>query len=123
MRRKNTVAHERKRSSASRATTLNARSKSSLVPSLPGSKHDAGKPRFDLIPPAALRSVAQVLAHGAEKYGDENWRGVPDARSRYLAAAYRHLNAWHRGEITDEDSGQPHLAHAICCALFLLEQP
>jgi hypothetical protein len=86
-----------------------------------GRKHDQGKARFDLIPPRALLEVAQVLAHGARKYSDDNWRQVPEARKRYTAAAYRHLNAWQRGEACDAESGLSHLAHAACCLFFLME--
>lgn len=33
-----------------------------------GTKHDAGKPRADLLPPDALLEVARVLDYGAKKY-------------------------------------------------------
>lgn len=80
----------------------------------------ARKPRLELLPTAALEAVAQVLAYGAGEYGDYNWcRGA--RWGRYYAAAGRHIFAWWRGEDCDPDSGLPHLAHAICCLLFLLE--
>jgi len=91
-----------------------------------GRKDDGGKPRYDLIPPGALADVARVLAHGAAKYGDANWRRVEGAKGRYYAAAMRHLEAWREGprsghSTLDADSGLPHLAHALCCILFLSE--
>ena len=92
-------------------------------PRQPGRKDDAGKPRWDLLPMRALDQVSAVLAYGANKYGEENWRGVPEARKRYLAAALRHLAAWRLGQADDPESGLPHLAHAACCVLFLLEVP
>ena len=49
-----------------------------------------------------------------------NWVNVPDAKTRYYDAAMRHLDAWHRGEVNDEESGLPHLAHAACCLLFVM---
>lgn len=85
-----------------------------------GAKHDAGKDRWDLLPFAALKNVVRVLTHGADKYGVDNWQLVPDWRRRYTAAALRHLTAWYQGERTDQESGAPHLAHAVCCLLFLL---
>ncbi len=86
-----------------------------------GRKDDREKLRFDLIPLAAERSVAAVLTYGAMKYAPDNWRHVPDARARYHAAARRHVSAWASGEHLDPESGLPHLAHAACCLLFLLE--
>lgn len=84
-------------------------------------KHDAGKARWDLLPMGATAAVVDVLTYGARKYAPDNWRFVPDARTRYYAAAMRHLVAWWRGERRDSESGLPHLAHAACCLLFLAE--
>lgn len=86
-----------------------------------GRKDDLEKIRFDLIPIFAERSVAAVLTYGAKKYAPDNWRHVPDARARYHSAARRHLSAWASGEKFDHESGLPHLSHAACCLLFLLE--
>lgn len=86
-----------------------------------GRKLDAGKPRFDLIPPAAEAAIVDVLTLGAEKYSPENWRSVPEPERRYFAALRRHLSAWQRGERLDPDDGKSHLAHAGCCLLFLLD--
>lgn len=83
-------------------------------------KNDAGKWRFSLVPLCALRSVIAVLEFGATKYAPDNWKTVPDARRRYFDAAIRHITAWWSGETADSESGEHHLAHAICCLLFLL---
>jgi len=83
-------------------------------------KNDAGKWRFSLIPFNALRSVIAVLEFGATKYAPDNWKTVPDARQRYFDASIRHITAWWGGEKSDAESGEHHLAHAICCLLFLL---
>lgn len=84
-----------------------------------GVKHDEGKPRMDLLPPEALREIAEVLALGAQKYDDHNWR-KGFAYSRLIAAALRHLFAWVGGENKDPESGKSHLAHAACCLMFLI---
>lgn len=85
----------------------------------PGQKHDAGKPRFELIPSEPLTNVARVMTHGAEKYGDRNWeKGI--VWSRLYGAAMRHLNAFWGGETYDPDTGLPHLAHAACNMLMLM---
>jgi hypothetical protein len=89
--------------------------------SLPGVKFDGEKAKWDLLPMRAVSSVVDVLTFGARKYAPWNWARVPDQRPRYYAACLRHLVAWWHGERLDPDSGLPHLAHAVCCLLFLLE--
>jgi hypothetical protein len=86
-----------------------------------GQKHDDDKPAPELLPPRALLAVSRVLAFGARKYAPDNWRKVPDGKRRYLAAALRHVLAHMGGEVLDSESSEPHLAHAACCVLFLLE--
>lgn len=86
-----------------------------------GSKHDSGKPLMGAVPPNALVAVAKVLTFGAEKYGRDNWRQVENAETRYLDAALRHINAYQRGELADHESGESHLAHAVCSLMFMLE--
>lgn len=84
-----------------------------------GAKYDQDKPRWDLLPWDEVEDVVRVLTYGARKYEDENWKKVPLAEKRYLAAAMRHIVAMVRGEHTDSESGISHLAHAACCLLFL----
>ncbi len=52
--------------------------------------------------------------------GVNNWQKVPDARRRYYDAAMRHIDSWFGGEVKDSETGLPHLAHAVCCLLFLI---
>lgn len=62
-----------------------------------------GKGRYDLLPPRALRRLAQLYERGAIKYGDRNWeKGQP--LSRMLDSAIRHLFQFLEGK-TDEDHG------------------
>lgn len=86
-----------------------------------GVKADAEKPSWTLVPWSAMAQVVAVLDYGARKYDRDNWRKVHDAKRRYADAALRHLTAWLGGEKADPESGLPHLAHAACCVLFLLE--
>jgi hypothetical protein len=83
-----------------------------------GVKHDAAKPRWDLLPMREVADVVKVLTYGAVKYAPDNWQAVPNATARYLAAAMRHLSARTSGEINDPETKLPHLAHAVCCLLF-----
>ena len=84
-----------------------------------GVKFDNEKPRMDLFSPGALLASGQVMSHGAKKYEPRNWeRGVD--WGRYYGAALRHLLAWWSGEDLDKESGLHHLAHAMCCVMFLL---
>ena len=85
-----------------------------------GVKHDAGKPRWDLMPWLELEQVNEVLNRGAVKYSPWNWLVVPEPRKRYLSAAFRHLVARAKGELLDRETGLSHTAHAICCLLFLM---
>ena len=85
-----------------------------------GKKFDSGKPRWSLLPRGTLLKVIQVLEAGAVKYDVDNWKSVPDARTRYYDAMNRHIEAWWGGEKQDPETGIHHLAHATCCALFLI---
>lgn len=86
-----------------------------------GNKYDTGKPLMGAVPPNAMLAVARVLTFGAEKYGRDNWRQVENAETRYLDAALRHINAYQRGEVADLESGESHLACAVCSLMFMLE--
>lgn len=84
-----------------------------------GVKYDAGKPRYDLIPPEIEEAIAQVLSFGASKYGARNWeKGM--AWGRPYAALRRHMGAWWGGEDKDQETGMSHLWHAACCIAFLV---
>lgn len=83
-------------------------------------KFDTDKLRYDLVPVSAMKGLAKVLTYGAKKYKPNNWRTVVDTE-RYVAAAYRHLEAWRAGELHDAESGCYHLEHALTNIAFLLE--
>ena len=83
-----------------------------------GTKHDQEKPRLDLLPWAELEEVVRVLTFGAAKYSPDNWKSVQDGRSRYLAAALRHIAQVGLNQPLDAETGLSHYAHAICSLLF-----
>ena len=84
-----------------------------------GKKLDQNKPRMSLLPKGVLSAVIRVLEFGATKYQADNWKHVPGAKTRYYDAMQRHIDAWWQGEQKDPETGEHHLAHAICCGMFL----
>lgn len=85
-----------------------------------GVKFDRNKPMWSLVPPGPMEEVVEVLTYGANKYSPDNWQHVDDPDTRYFNAAMRHIWAWRQGEQFDTESHKSHLAHAVCCLLFLL---
>ena len=91
-----------------------------IVDPITGGEKGAKLQRYDLIPPEALDSLAEVYGRGATKYADRNWeKGYKWGLS--VAALGRHLNRWLRGESYDE-TGCHHLMqvawHAFCLFTF-----
>lgn len=88
-----------------------------------GIKFDNDKRQWDLLPWKELEEVVKVLEHGAKKYSPDNWKYVKPV-SRYTEALLRHVIAYAQDEKIDPvdkgGSGLSHLAHAICCCLFLM---
>lgn len=82
---------------------------------------DLNEPLFAGIPISLVEWLANTYGHGASKYSDDNWRqGYKWSLS--WAAMVRHLREatkWPRCK--DEESRQPHLAHALWHVLTLLE--
>ncbi len=91
-----------------------------VIPPTVGVKYDNDKPQWSLLPFRALKEVVEVLTYGAKKYAPDNWKKVPDARRRYIDAGFRHFTAYASGETRDIETGKHHLAHAICCLLYLV---
>ena len=85
-----------------------------------GLKYDAGKLRYDLVPPHAIKAIADVLTYGADKYAPNSWQTVSDGETRYTAAMMRHFEAYREGEELDPETGKSHLAHCLCNLTFLL---
>lgn len=84
-----------------------------------GRKYDSGKLQYSLFDPFAKAWAVGVLTVGAIKYSAGNWAHVENARERYYNALLRHLEAWYAGESDDPETLMPHLAHAMCCLIFI----
>lgn len=88
---------------------------------------DAGKlehikPMWHLLPFKEIEEVVKVLTFGMCKYGEDDWKhfvNKPGNEKRYLSAALRHISSWSQGETCDAETKKHHLAHAICCLLFV----
>jgi hypothetical protein len=87
-----------------------------------GAKHDQGKLLFGCFTQGlapVIKGVVAVLTYGAQKYARDSWQKVPNGRQRYKDALDRHLNAIDMGESHDEESGLPHIFHAVCNLMFV----
>jgi hypothetical protein len=79
-----------------------------------GAKQSGTPYRTDLLPALATLEVAKVLKYGADKYGDNNWRGIPVGD--HLNHMMTHALAFLAGDQSDD-----HLGHMACRALMALE--
>jgi hypothetical protein len=86
-----------------------------IVQNAAGGRQSKVNHRCDLLPSAAVLSVAEVLHKGCEKYGPNNWRKISTAE--HVNHAMIHLFCWLAGDEQDD-----HLQHAACRVLMALEQ-
>lgn len=72
-----------------------------------GSVRDSreGKGRYDLLPPYAIKRLAEVYERGGKRYGDKNWElGQP--LTRFLDSALRHTFQVLEGKTDEDHAGQ-----------------
>ena len=87
-------------------------------PPAAGLRYNAGKLRYDLIPPDALEVLAGIFTMGAKKYTARNWeKGF--VWTECYASLMRHLQEWAKGEDFDDESGFPHMGHVMWNAMAL----
>ena len=94
------------------------------VKEIEGKKYDEGKNRMGLVLQGfsnALWEVGRVGTFGCQKYGENSWQKLDNAKSRYLDALCRHLFKHLQGEKVDDESGLLHLSHLAWNTLCLLE--
>lgn len=83
-----------------------------------GLRYNDGKPRFDLMPPEALKALAEHYGRGAEKYAARNWeRGMDWCKC--FASLERHAWAWMGGEDLDPENGSHHMIAVAWNAIAL----
>ena len=74
-----------------------------------------GKLRMSLLPQQELKRVMKRYLDGAEKYGENNWmKGMP--LSVYYDCAHRHLEAWWRGEDSEDHAAA--VVWNMLCAMY-----
>lgn len=80
-------------------------------------KSDTFKSRVELIDSRFIEGIGRVLAHGAKKYADDNWR-LGFKWRRLIGAGIRHWLAFAKGEDIDPEFGEHHLLHEACESMF-----
>ncbi len=88
-----------------------------------GGQKGAKPERHSLIPTEPIASLARLMAKGAIKYADHNWRKGYEFSKSYDALV-RHLNAWWSGEDNDPEMQESHLAAVMfhCCVMMELQK-
>ena len=80
-----------------------------------------GKPAWSEMPWPELELVCRACNFGNAKYTPGSWReNVRQSPDLFFDALVRHYVARRRGEVCDQESGLPHLAHLALGALYLL---
>lgn len=75
----------------------------------------------DFLPPDASDAVGAIFAHGAAKYGGDNWAEEDNGGGDHIAAALRHLGAHLGGKVwDDEQCTRRHLSHATARLMMAL---
>lgn len=88
-----------------------------------GKRWNEGKTPFRYIPLHLLAGAARVLhkvtTRKDKPYPEWNWTEPQDWSVPY-ECLLRHLEAWYRGEDNDPETGEHHLSHVLCNALFAI---
>lgn len=83
-------------------------------------KDKFNKPPMHLTLWKSVRWLIRVRLYGLKKYPNaDNWKSVPT--QDWWDACMRHLIAYNEGKIIDDESGLPHLAHALTNLCYLIE--
>lgn len=81
-------------------------------------RYNSGKTEWTLVDFDALEPMVKVLMFGAQKYAPHNWKkGL--TYTTLIDCSLRHLLAIAKGEDIDPESGESHIGHLMCNAMFL----
>ena len=84
---------------------------------LKGKRYNKGKPEWSLVDFNALVPMVRVLEYGTKKYSRDNWKGGLK-KNEILESLARHLFSMMDGELYDKESGELHVGHILCNAMF-----
>lgn len=87
----------------------------------PGVKDTKGKLKLNYIPPKSMVAIAKVREFGSIKYKDPwKWKEFVELDD-LIEACKRHLLKRDLGEELDDESGLPHIYHALCSLAMAVE--
>lgn len=82
-----------------------------------GNRFNQGKLAWHLVDFQALIPMVKVLMYGAKKYAPNQWKNGL-SKQETLDSLLRHLFPLLSGEEVDAESGELHIGHIFCNALF-----
>jgi len=84
-----------------------------------GKKANSGKLQWLILPWTIFPAVIRVLMYGAKKYGKENWKlvDIKDYEEAFMRHWFEYIQDFNK---VDPDTGESHLAHAMCCLMFIM---
>jgi len=80
-------------------------------------RYNEEKLKWSLVHFKSLVPLVKVLMFGAKKYSPDNWKKGLDEKE-ILESISRHLFALIDGEENDPESGESHIGHIMCNAMF-----
>lgn len=81
-------------------------------------RHNSGKTQWSLIDYPSIEPMVKVLEFGSNKYTRDNWHKGHSINS-LCDSLMRHLVAFMSGEDDDPESGESHVGHILCNAMFI----
>ena len=80
-------------------------------------RYNEGKLKWGLVNFNSLKPLVKVLMFGANKYSPNNWMKNMSLKE-IEESSFRHLTAIMDGEMYDKESGELHIGHLMCNAMF-----
>lgn len=81
--------------------------------------YSSNKSGVDQIPAFIQLMIGDVFTYGEKKYARDNWKKGTHWHE-FIGSALRHIYRFSMGEWLDNESGHPHLVHAIVNCMFLI---